>query len=101
MTTARLTAAPGGRYGVALEGHAARSPALCSALSALVQALQGWLHASGAEIYREELSPGHCALCFSGEGSAAAFALVRVGLLRLQATDPKRLQCFDIPAPGV
>ena len=92
MTAVRLRDGPGGRFLVELDGHASGSPALCAALSALVQSLQGWLHASGAEIHKEELAPGRCLLDFSGEGCAAAFGLVRCGLLRLAATDPARVK---------
>ena len=82
----------GTAYLVRSEGHATGSAEVCAAVSALMQALEGWLQAEKAVVIHEmRMEPGDCELCFSGD-CEQAFSLICVGFLRLQATAPELVQ---------
>lgn len=96
MTTVTLSA-EGGKYSIRCDGHA-ETPEVCAAVSALVQALQGWMHSAGAKIKKEHIEPGNCELAFSGVGLTglyecdAVHELVSIGFLRLHATAPEQIK---------
>lgn len=81
---------------IKVDGHATGSVELCAGISAIVQALDGWLHESGTMILLEEMSPGKCILKYRADtinkiSCATAFALTAVGLSRLAATEPEKM----------
>lgn len=98
MTTVTLSAG-GGKYAVKCDGHA-DTPEVCAAVSALVQALQGWLHATGAIIEREDIQSGNCEITFiplpfgpmQDIVCDAVYELVSIGFLRLHATAPEQIK---------
>lgn len=73
-------------YTVASKGHAGSSQ-ICTAVSALVQALAGW--ALNAEDGTAELEKGDACVVFpKSDGAAAVMDLMTIGLLQIQQAAP-------------
>lgn len=81
----------GDRYLVSCRGHATGSPAVCAAVSCLVQTLESYL---------DEMLPdstglvgeGQATFRFSGPGARTVFHLMSIGFLRLEQTAPEYVQ---------
>ena len=89
----------GDRYVLSCKGHAAGSPALCAAVSALVYAAAGWVrNEPGAERLTERLESGDALLVWiaPGEGPVAVFRLLTVAFLQLEASDRERLRVAQV-----
>lgn len=84
-------------YTVKSKGHA-DTPEVCAAISALLQALQGWAHNPGIRLTVERVEPGDCELTFFGQNAGKKRAcesvcdLMCVGFLRLHATAPEQIK---------
>ena len=73
-------------YRVSTEGHAGTS-ASCAAVSAIVQALAGWVHNHVGAI---QLEKGRALITFpKQEGADAVFELTTIGLLQVQRAAPE------------
>lgn len=88
----------GGSYTVDARGHATGSAELCAAVSALMFALDGYLHnAVGVEIVTERMNPGDARLHWHG-GTDDVWLLMLCGFLGLQEAQPDRIRvsCAEI-----
>ena len=86
-----------GEYRVRTEGHA-DTPEVCAAASALMQTLQGWMHAADIVIKEERIGAGDCELRFKGVDPCdklkchTAYEMLCIGFLRLHATAPNEIR---------
>ena len=97
MMTVTLSEPVMGEYLVKTEGHALTTD-ICSAASALMQMLQGWLHTEEVAIEREEIGSGDCELRFKGREPVekvkcfTAYLMVLIGFMRLASTAPDEIE---------
>lgn len=93
MTSITITAGAG-RWRFEASGHATGSPEACSAVSALLYALAGWLRNAppGVRPGRTYLAPAAADIAFSDAGSGGAAEAVAdciaVGLLQVASAEP-------------
>ena len=93
-----VSACGGGRFALAVRGHAA-TRTVCAAVSCLLCSLGGWLHnAEEAETLCERLESGRARLVWRAKrpedeaACRAAFELAEIGFLQLQMAEPEQVR---------
>lgn len=83
------TAAQGNTYIIEAKGHATGSEAVCSAISAIMYALAGYvLNARDIDVQLCILDDGHATVKFSGDVTAeAVYKMAEIGLLQIEAAN--------------
>jgi uncharacterized protein YsxB (DUF464 family) len=82
-----------GEYKITAKGHAA-TPAMCAAISTLLQTIVCWLLNYGKD-YSYRLEPGDAEIRFPPGGeNDTVFNFAVVGFSQLSATDPENIKIF-------
>lgn len=83
----------GGSFKLTAVGHAAGSPEVCAAVSAIVCALGGYLRnleaAGTAQLRALTLEPGAAGIEARGQTARAPFELAAIGLMQIAAKYPE------------
>ena len=82
----------GDRCRLELRGHAAGSPTACAVLSALTNALTLYLERHPVRVHALEEGEGVYSADFAGDGAAAVWACVVLGICSIAAAYPEQVE---------